>query len=207
MENKGDPLPVPPQTTSAGKTKTMKKDEQYRFMYSELEKFLACHERSDRHAKVLDCLLECRNKPIIDRISKDKADNDAGDKVELDVALREIERYSAMTEREKSDFNLSRDGVLRSTTQSPLSPPPSKRTKTTFPAVTTTTGGKGGGLSLLAMFCQRQEKENSKRHVQFAGLRNIGDKAKLYLNLERALKEKEMQAAAAAAAAAEKMDA
>ena len=50
-ETKGDMLPVP-SLSIGGKTKTMKKDEQYRVMYAELEKFLAAHEHSERHAKV-----------------------------------------------------------------------------------------------------------------------------------------------------------
>ncbi len=45
-------LPVPVQMTPAGKTKSMKKDEQYRVMFAELEKFLASHSRTDKHSKV-----------------------------------------------------------------------------------------------------------------------------------------------------------
>ena len=49
---KGDVLPVPTQSGVGGKTKSMKKEEQYRVMYAELERFLAAHEHSERHAKV-----------------------------------------------------------------------------------------------------------------------------------------------------------
>ncbi len=40
------------------------------------------------------------------------------------------------------------------------------------------------------MWTRKIEKENSKRHVPFHGLRNLGEKAKLYLNMEK-LKEAE----------------
>ena len=53
MHPQGDVLPVPTQAAGAGgKTKAMKKEEQYRVMYAELERFLAAHEHSERHAKV-----------------------------------------------------------------------------------------------------------------------------------------------------------
>ena len=44
-------------------------------MYAELEKFLAAHEHSERHAKVLDCLLECRNKPPVDRSKRNSIES------------------------------------------------------------------------------------------------------------------------------------
>ena len=61
-----------------------------------------------------------------------------------------------------------------------MSPPPAKRMKATVES------SNGGGLSVLEMFNRRVAKEHSKKHVPFAGTRNIGEKAKLYLNLEKA---------------------
>ena len=184
MENKGDVLPVPVVTNAQGKTKTMKKEEQYRTMFNELEKYLGYHTRTERHHKVLDCLLEVRNKPIGDRSSRGGGGpSTAEGGVDVDVALRELDKYSAMTEREKNDFNMSNDGCLRSTTESPMSPtslgPPVKKAKSMF--------GPGGtqGRSLLDIWTQKIEKENSRRHVPFAGQRSIGEKAKLYLSLEK----------------------
>jgi hypothetical protein len=185
MENKSEVLPVPVLTTNTGKMKTMKKEEQYKTMYAELEKFLACHSSSEKHAKVLDCLLEVRNKPpMTDRPSARYAND--GDKIEVEKALQEIERYSGTAE--KSDFNLTTDGVLRSTTESPMSPtssggPPVKKAYSSFGS---------GGKSLLDIWTHRIQKENAKKHVPFHGLRNLGEKAKLYLSLERAAKETEM---------------
>ena len=91
-------------------------------MFGELERYIAAHCRTEDHKKVLDFLLEVIGKS--DRISPSNSrstilSNDASmsvedkDKVELDVALQQLDKYSSMTEREKSDFNLSKDGVLR----------------------------------------------------------------------------------------------
>jgi len=56
-------------------------------MFAELERFLEAHCRTDRHRKVLDCLLEVRN-----RVPNSKAKEP--EKVELDAAMREIDRFS-----------------------------------------------------------------------------------------------------------------
>ena len=45
--------------------------------------------------------------------------------------------------------------------------------------------GIGMGKSLLDIWTARIEKENAKKHVPFAGERSLGEKAKLYLSLER----------------------
>ena len=52
--------------------------------------------------------------------------------------------------------------------------------------------GLGMGQSLLDIWTNRIQKENAKKHVPFAGERSLGEKAKLYLSLER--KEKETSA-------------
>ena len=158
MENKGDPLPVPVNQSSS-KSKTPKKEEQYKMMFTELERFLSAHCRTERHNKVLDCLLEVRNRTPVKR--KDS------DKVDLDVALREIERYSMSDKR--SEFEEARP-------RSATPPPPLKKPKL-------------GGMNLLQIFMGRIEKENSKMGVPFAGMKSVGEKAKLYLSLER--KEKD----------------
>ena len=164
MENKGDVLPVPVQTTSSGKCKAVKKEEQYRLMYAELEQFLACHLHTEKHGKVLDCLLEVRNKPL------------SAERNRLSTESR-----GAADHDKRPDFNLSNDGVLRSTTESPMSPTAAvggghRRAKSVF----------GEGKSLLDLWVGKVQKENSNKHVPFHGIRNFGEKAKLYLSLERA---------------------
>eukprot|EP00096_Caligus_rogercresseyi_P005552 TRINITY_DN2132_c0_g1_i1.p1 TRINITY_DN2132_c0_g1~~TRINITY_DN2132_c0_g1_i1.p1 ORF type:complete len:681 (-),score=242.07 TRINITY_DN2132_c0_g1_i1:59-2101(-) len=169
MENKGEILPVP-----LAKSKSGKKEDQYKIMFNELEKFLLKHSgRSERHRKVLECLLEVRNKPLDTAAAK-------SEKVELDVALREIEKYNSMTEREKNEFDSK---------MSPLSPPPPPPSSSTSSAGKKSglVGGKmkGGNRSLLDICSNRIQKENSKYHVPFAGHRGLGERAKLYLTLGR----------------------
>lgn len=175
MEHRGEILPVPISNVSgSGKGKTMKKDDQYKLMFSELEKFIAVHCRSEKHHKVLDCLLESRNRPTSDRPSTATPRKD--DKVELDVAIRELDRYSNMTDREKSDFNSAND---QPTSKGPVRSfdserPPVKKQKTS-------------GQSLLDIWTKNSR--NSLNTVPFAGMKSVTEKAKLYLSLER--KEKE----------------
>ena len=71
QEHRGEVLPVPISNISGGgKGKTMKKDDQYKLMFAELEKFIAIHCRTEKHHKVLDCLMESRNKQTSDRSDK-----------------------------------------------------------------------------------------------------------------------------------------
>jgi len=176
MEQKGEVLPGGQTSPGQGK-KGGKKEEQYRIMFNELERFVQVHsDRSTQHHAVLECLMEVRNKPLEKPIKKEE--------LELDVAMRELNKYKTMTERERADFNMS-DGVLRSTTDSPLSPPvtqpPSKKQRLLGP----------GGATLLDLWKARVEREAGMKHVEFAGRRNLGEVAKLYLSLET--KEKELE--------------
>ena len=78
----------------------MKKEDQYKTMYNELEKYINAHCRTEKHAKVLNCLLESRNKPTVDRPPGLASKKES----EWDLANKELDSYSRMTEREKSDF-------------------------------------------------------------------------------------------------------
>lgn len=162
MENKGDPLPVAlNQSISSSKVKPLKKEDQYKLMFAELERFLSLHCHTDRHQKVLDCFMEVRNRPSAGR-SKE------GEKVELDVAIREIDRYSSRTDEEI----VHRHGLASSNLTPPTSGVPHKRPRIS-------------GQSLLDIFKGRIEKENASGILPFAGMRSIGEKAKLYLSLEK----------------------
>lgn len=57
-------------------------------MWNELETFLRANCRTDQHSRVLNCLLECRNKSDDEKMKLEKKD----DKVELDQALRELDQ-------------------------------------------------------------------------------------------------------------------
>ena len=161
MEHRGDVLPVPI-SVNGGKGKTMKKDDQYKLMFGELEKFIAVHCRTDKHHKVLDCLLESRNKSATSGPSTATPRRD--DKVELDVAIREFDKYSAMSEREKSDFNSDTQPLKPSRPYSTdLQGPPVKKSKSS-------------GQSLLDMWTKNSRNMMS---VPFVGMKSVGDKARL----------------------------
>ena len=60
MENKGESLPSPISSSSSGK-KSTRKEEQYRLMFSELEKYVVAHSsNSSKHYSVLECLMQVR---------------------------------------------------------------------------------------------------------------------------------------------------
>ena len=64
MENKGETLPSP-LTSSGSSKKGARKEEQYRLMFSELEKFVIAHSsNSGRHYQVLECLMQVRHKTL-----------------------------------------------------------------------------------------------------------------------------------------------
>ena len=157
MENKGEQLPIP---ILHQKSRTTSKKDEYKIMFGELEQFLTTHCRTENHHKVLDCLLEVRNKagdyPRPTPRNKDK--------VGLDEALMELDRSDR-------DFSLSNDGVLRSTADTPMSPTPSAAKK------------PKKSLSLLDLWTKRIEKENN--HAPYAGQTTFGEVAKLYLSLDR----------------------
>jgi len=172
MENRGEMLPVPVSTSVSGKGKTMKKDDQYKTMYTELEKYINAHCRTEKHAKVLNCLLESRNKPTVERpqgLVSSKRES------EWDLANKELDSYNRMTEREKSDFNLDEEkqGSLKRS-RSP-SPGPTKQIKRS-----------SSNESLLDLWMKKHKENSSKNFtVPFAGMKSVGEKARLYLSLER----------------------
>ena len=98
------------------------------------------------------------------------------DKV-VDVAIREFEKYSNMSEREKSDYNSTND-TSKTTARSFSSDQdrPFKKQKTS-------------GQSLLDIWTKNSG--NSLNTVPFVGMKSVTEKAKLYLSLER--KEKHCQ--------------
>ena len=58
METKGESLPSPISSGSSGK-KSSRKEEQYRLMFSELEKYVVAHSsNSGKHYSVLECLMQ-----------------------------------------------------------------------------------------------------------------------------------------------------
>lgn len=80
LEAKHEALPLPSIGGGRGGKSGVKREEHYRLLWGEIETFLRHHaNNSAAHTEVLDCLLDIRSK-------------DDKDKVELDQALRELDR-------------------------------------------------------------------------------------------------------------------
>ena len=194
MEAKGDPLPGPLANTNPGK-KGGRKDEQYRLMFSELEKYLTAHCRTENHVRVLNCLLESRNKPQASSarlLSTAAAATKKDEKAEFDIASKEWENYNKMTEREKADFNRN-DDTKRNRSPSP-GPPNAKRVKQQARASSPATNscGSGNNESLFDILTKKNRaKARNYFSIPFVGMRSVGEKARLYLSLDRKSAEKE----------------
>jgi len=170
MENKGESLPSPLTASSTGK-KSGRKEEQYRLMFSELEKFVIAHSgNSPRHHQVLECLMQVRNKPMP---AKREAET------ELSLASRELERYQAMSERERLEYNSVREKEAKENSVKVEAGPTNKKQRTMGL----------GGKNLYEIYKDRLEREAAKKHVEFAGRRNLGEIAKLYIKMESAKQE------------------
>jgi len=83
--------------------KMMKKDDQYKSMWTELETFLKSNLYTENHCKVLQCLFECRG-----RLDEEKI----------------IEKTLMRFKKSLAD----RPSVIRATTDSPMSPPLTQQT-------------------------------------------------------------------------------
>lgn len=137
LEMKHEPL-IQPNTGVRGKGQ--KREEQYKIMWNELEKFVRTHCRSDQHNKVLHCLLECRNKEIDNKMGSEK--------VELDQALRELDvMTSKYSENYGVDSSVGRATVIRATTDSPMSPPPVS--KSASPLLSNSRSGRSTATSSI----------------------------------------------------------
>lgn len=88
--------------------KTIKKEEQYRLLWSELEILISNTGKSPGHNAILSCIRDCRA----------RGPNQTADKVELDQAIRELDPVAS-----SSSDTTNRSSVIRTATESPLSPP------------------------------------------------------------------------------------
>lgn len=176
MEARGEPLPSP---MSAQRGKGLKREDQYRALWTELEQYLQLHLHSPSHEKVLECFMECHNKVATPEYKSD-------DKVDIDQALKELDDYNYMTEREKAEFNMS-TGSKHSPTD--LAVPDSKRRRPAPPPLAPM--GRSNGVSLLTLWENKVGSEQSRRCLEFQGRLKAEDNVtKLYVNLQKD-KEKE----------------
>ena len=101
--------------------------------------------------------------------------------IKAEVAWKELDRYQQMTEREKREFNHSvserhqdhsKQLQLHPHTLTSNQTPPTSR-PLPVPAKPVAT--------LLSMWTAKEHHKASSNHVEFAGRRNFGERAELYL--------------------------
>ena len=177
MEARAEPLP----TAIAGQRgKAAKREEQYRAMWTELEQFLRSHLHSENHEKVLQCLLECHNKA-----PSESQDFNNDDKVDIDQALKELDSFNYMTEREKNEYNqgktsnISNKHLLIDSNSSET-----KKRKTIPPPLAPL--GRSSGVNLLSLWENKIASEQSRRCLEFQGrLKAENNITPLYTNLQK----------------------
>uniref|UniRef100_A0A8C7P9P2 Integrator complex subunit 13 n=1 Tax=Oncorhynchus mykiss TaxID=8022 RepID=A0A8C7P9P2_ONCMY len=185
MERKNDPLPI---STVGSRGKGPKRDEQYRIMWNELETLVKTHVAgSERHQRVLDCIIACRSKPPEEeeRKKRGRKREDKEDKAEKsinkdseDKNWQESERLKGALERGKEEQGESE--VIK---DSPDSPEPLNK-KPRLEEIQLPEKAKGP-VSLLTMWTNRITVANSRKHQEFAGrISSVNNKAELYQHLK-----------------------
>ncbi|XP_043943590.1 integrator complex subunit 13 [Protopterus annectens] len=187
MERKNDPLPI---STVGTRGKGPKRDEQYRIMWNELETLVRAHiNNSEKHQRVLECLLACRSKPPEEeerkkrgRKKEDKEDKTekSGKDTEADKTWQDGERIKGVLEREKEE--LVEAEVIKDSPDSPE--PPAKKPCVSVDEVQPVEKSKGP-VSLLTMWTSRINTTNSRKHQEFVGRLNaVSNKVELYQHLK-----------------------
>lgn len=146
MEAKNEPLPTISAALRTG-SKTPKRDEQYKTLWTELETYVKLHSYSKEHQEIISCLVECRKKPE----SMIKME-----KIEVEQALKGYEH-----DREQMQ---QRDTVIRTTFDAPASP--------TAAALTNGSGvldAAGGRVSLKHKSIYEFYMSKKKRNEKLAG--------------------------------------
>ncbi|NXF23934.1 INT13 protein, partial [Rhodinocichla rosea] len=166
------------------------RDEQYRIMWNELETLVRAHiNNSDKHQRVLECLMACRSKPPEEeerkkrgRKREDKEDKSEklGKDYESDKPWQESERLKGLLDREKEE--LAEAEVIKDSPDSPE--PPNKKPLITMDEMPTVEKAKGP-MSLLSLWSNRINTANSRKHQEFIGrLNSVNNKAELYQHLK-----------------------
>ncbi|KAM8972838.1 integrator complex subunit 13 isoform 2-T2 [Pelodytes ibericus] len=188
MERKNDPLPI---STVGTRGKGPKRDEQYRIMWNELETLVRAHiNGSDKHQRVLDCLLACRSKPPEEEERKkrgrkredkeDKSEKAAAKDPEHDKKCQESERIKSAVEREKEEQTETE--VIKDSPDSPE--PPNKKPRNSVEEAVPVEKSKGP-MSLLSLWSTRIYAANSRKHQEFYGrINSTNNKAELYQHLK-----------------------
>lgn len=184
MERKNDPLPI---STVGSRGKGPKRDEQYRTMWNELETLVKTHAGdTDRHQRVLDCIVACRSKPVEDEDRKkrgrkredreDRTDKSSSKDAE-DKSWQDSERLKGLLDKDEQESEVIKD--------SPDSPEPlNKKPRLSTEEVQPPERAKGP-VSLLSMWTNRITAANSRKHQEFAGrVNSVNNKFELYQQLK-----------------------
>jgi len=143
----------------------MKKDDQYKSMWAELETFLKSNLYTENHCKVLQCLFECRGKPDDEKI---------------------IEKTLLRFKKSLID----RPSVIRATTDSPMSPPLTQQTGIKTLPLNNIEGDPNNVMYLQIVKEHENRKLNPSTRPQFAGrlksiqMRNGNLFSKLYQHID-----------------------
>ncbi|KAM6895938.1 integrator complex subunit 13 [Lycodopsis pacificus] len=184
MERKNDPLPI---STVGSRGKGPKRDEQYRTMWNELETLVKTHAgATDRHQRVLDCIVACRSKPPEEeerkkrgrkREEREDRTEKNGTKDTDDKSWQESERLKGLLEKEEPESEVIKD--------SPDSPEPlNKKPRLCTEEVQPPERAKGP-VSLLTMWSNRITVANSRKHQEFVGrVSSVNNKFELYQQLK-----------------------
>ncbi|XP_029969438.1 LOW QUALITY PROTEIN: integrator complex subunit 13 [Salarias fasciatus] len=183
MERKNDPLPI---STVGSRGKGPKRDEQYRIMWNELETLVKTHAgATDRHQRVLDCIVACRSKPPEEeerkkrgRKREDREDRTEknGSKETEDKSWQDSEKLKGLLEKEEESE------VIK---DSPDSPEPlNKKPRLNSDDLQPPDRAKGP-VSLLSMWTNRITVANSRKHQEFVGrASSVNNKFELYQHLK-----------------------
>ncbi|XP_021509749.1 integrator complex subunit 13 isoform X4 [Meriones unguiculatus] len=187
MERKNDPLPI---STVGTRGKGPKRDEQYRIMWNELETLVRAHiSNSEKHQRVLECLMACRSKPPEEeeRKKRGRKREDREDKAEQAVKEHgpekprpDSDRLKGILERGKEE--LAEAEVIKDSPDSPE--PPNKKPLVEMDETPHMEKSKGP-VSLLSLWSNRINTANSRKHQEFAGrLNSVNNRAELYQHLK-----------------------
>uniref|UniRef100_A0A3Q2TKI0 Integrator complex subunit 13 n=2 Tax=Fundulus heteroclitus TaxID=8078 RepID=A0A3Q2TKI0_FUNHE len=184
MERKNDPLPI---STVGSRGKGPKRDEQYRIMWNELETLVKTHAgATDRHQRVLDCIVACRSKPPEEEERKkrgrkredreDRTEKNASKETE-DKSWQESERLKGLLEKDDQESEVIKD--------SPDSPEPLNKKPRLIPEDVQPPERAKGPATLLSMWTNRITVANSRKHQEFFGrASSVNSKFELYQHLK-----------------------
>ncbi|XP_056878535.1 integrator complex subunit 13 isoform X3 [Takifugu flavidus] len=184
MERKNDPLPI---STVGSRGKGPKRDEQYRIMWNELETLVKTHAGStDRHQRVLDCIVACRSKPPEEeerkkrgrkREDREERAEKNGSKEAEEKSWQDSERLKGLLDKEDQESEVIKD--------SPDSPEPLNKKPRVSAEEDHPPERAKGPVSLLTMWTNRITAANSRKHQEFAGRANsVNNKFELYQQLK-----------------------